>query len=94
MLLLEHLLNLHQAPQFGLVLLLQGSSRGGQLLDGVVEFALNLQQPVTLFGAGLKLAFNLAELLPERVQLGQGGGGDCKTINKIKLTLIPAMAGQ
>ena len=76
------------------MLLLQDSSRGGQLLDGVVEFALNLQQLVTLFGAGLKLAFSLAELLLERIELGQGGGGDCKTINKIKLTFIPATAGQ
>ena len=59
------------------MLLLQGGGRAGQLLDDGVKLTLDLLQPAALFVASLELAFKLAELLPVRLQLGQGGGGGC-----------------
>ena len=56
------------------------------MLDGLIELAFDLPQTVALVAAGLELAFDVAELLPQRLQLGQGGGGDCKTIGEIRIS--------
>ena len=68
------------------MLLFHGNGRGGQLFDGLIELALDLQQAVALVAAGLELALDFAELLPQSLQLGQGGGGDCRTMGKLITT--------
>ena len=72
------------------MLLLQGGGRAGQLFNGGVKLTLDLLQPTALLVAGLELVFGPAELLPERLQLGQGGGGGCNKNKTSQITFIPA----